>query len=192
MGVRPVVDFHELANGSVGVLLGGGEGLVAEEFLNGAKIGAIGEKMRRESMTQRVRVQVPVDVNEANVFFDDAPDRTLREAPPRIIEKDRFCFRGLLAARSVRLLEKLLAKRPVFLKRFLGLGTVRNNAFLVAFAAYPENAFSLLDVSKIKAGKFADAQARSIKKFEEGAVPPEEQIFFRADGWIWTVSRPAR
>ncbi len=156
--------------------------MVAEEFLNGAKIGAIGEEMRRESMTQRVRVQVPIDVDEANVFFDNSPDRALREAPPRIIEKDRFCLRALLAARPVRLLEKLLAQRPVFLKGFLGLGTVRNDAFLVTLAAYAENAFSLLDVGKIEAGEFADAQAHSIKQFEEGAVPPEEQIFFRANG----------
>ena len=166
--------------------------MVAEEFLNGAKIGAIGEEMRRESMTQRVRVQVPIDVDEANVFFDNSPDGALREPPPRIIEKDRFCLRALLAARPVRLLEKLFAQWPVFLKGFLGLGTVRNDAFLVTLAAYPENAFSLLDVGKIEAGEFADAQARSIKQFEEGAVPPEEQIFFRADGWIWTVTRPAR
>ena len=79
----------------------------------------------------------------------------------------------------MRLLEKLLAQWPVFLKGFPGLGTVRNDAFLVTLAAYPENAFSLLDVGKIEAGKFADAQARSIKEFEEGAVPPQEQIFFR-------------
>ena len=37
-----IVDVHELADGGVGVFLRGGEGLVAEEFLNGAEVGAIG------------------------------------------------------------------------------------------------------------------------------------------------------
>jgi len=35
-----VVDFHQPSNTDLGVFLGGGEGFVAEQFLNGAQIGA--------------------------------------------------------------------------------------------------------------------------------------------------------
>src|SRR2546422_5393587 len=38
VGVRLVVNVHELTDGSVGVFLGGGERLVAEELLNRAEI----------------------------------------------------------------------------------------------------------------------------------------------------------
>lgn len=83
--MRFVVDVHQLANGSVRVFLRGGKGLVAEELLNGAKIGAVGEKMCGEGVAQGVRVQVPVDVDEANVFFDDPADGALREAVAGVV-----------------------------------------------------------------------------------------------------------
>ena len=61
--VRLVVDLHQLADGGVGVLLRGGEGLVAEQFLDGAKVGAVGEQMRREGVAERMRMEIPVDVD---------------------------------------------------------------------------------------------------------------------------------
>jgi len=60
--VRLVVDVHQLANGGMCVFLCGREGLVAKKFLDGAKIGAIGKQMRGERVTQRMRMQVPIDV----------------------------------------------------------------------------------------------------------------------------------
>ena len=54
-----VVDVHQLANRRVSVFLRGRERLVAEQFLNGAKIGAVGQQMGGEGMTQRVRMQDP-------------------------------------------------------------------------------------------------------------------------------------
>ena len=52
MWVGLVVDIHQLANRGVGVLLRGGQRLVAKKFLDGAEVGAIGEEVRRESMAQ--------------------------------------------------------------------------------------------------------------------------------------------
>jgi len=69
-----VVDIHKLANGSVRIFLRRGKRLVAEQFLNRAQIRAVGKKMRRKGVAKRVRMQVPIDIHEANVFLDDAPD----------------------------------------------------------------------------------------------------------------------
>src|SRR5256885_16218052 len=151
---------------------------MAEKFLNGAKISTVGEQMRRERVTQRMRMQIPVDVGDANVFFDDAPDGALRKAPAGIIEKDRFGVRPLPATRPIGLLQELFAQRPIFFQRFLGLSPVRNDAFLAALAADAKDAFPLLHVGKIEAGEFADAQARGVKEFQERPVAAKEQAFF--------------
>ena len=82
MRVCLVVDVHQLANGSVGVLLRGGERLMAEKLLDGAKIGAIGKEMCGERVTQRMWVQIPIDVGDAHIFFDDASDGALRKPAP--------------------------------------------------------------------------------------------------------------
>src|SRR5690349_5980438 len=123
-----------------------------EKFLDGAKIGAISEQMRGERVTQGMRMQVPINVGNANVFFDDAADGTLRKAPARIIEEDRFGMRRLSAAGSMLLTQELFARRPVFFQGFLGLGSVRNDAFLVALAAHAQDAFLLIHVGKIESG----------------------------------------
>jgi hypothetical protein len=52
VGVRLVVNIHQLADGSVGVFLSGRERLMAEKFLNGAKISPVGKQMRGEGVTQ--------------------------------------------------------------------------------------------------------------------------------------------
>src|SRR5216684_5186196 len=131
-----------------------------------------------------MRMQVPVDVSHANVFLDDAPDGALREPPARTIEEHRFGVWPLPATPPIPLLQELFAQRPVFFQRVLGFSSVRNDAFLVALAADAEHAFLLLHVGKIKAGEFADAQARSVKKFQKRPVAPKEQALF---GWHGTT-----
>src|SRR6266568_2400227 len=155
---------------------------MAEKLLNRAKIGAIGEQMRREGVTHRMRMQVPVDVGDANVFFDDAPDGALSKAPARIIEEDGFSVWPPPATRPLVLFQKLLAHRPIFFQCFLSLSAVRNDAFLAALAADSENAFFLLHVGKIEAGEFADAQACGVEKFQERPVAAKEQAFSCSHG----------
>jgi hypothetical protein len=82
-----VVDVHQLANRGVGVFLRGREGLVAEEFLNGAQVRPVGKKMGCEGVSEGVRVQVPVYIDEADIFFDNATDGALRQAAAGVIEK---------------------------------------------------------------------------------------------------------
>src|SRR5580700_1925534 len=88
VGVCLVVDFHQLADGSVRVFLCGGKRLVAEKLLNRAEVGAIGEKMSGKGVAQRVRMEVPVHVGDANVLLDNAADRALGEAAAGIVQED--------------------------------------------------------------------------------------------------------
>src|SRR5713226_9964566 len=138
--------------------------------------------MRREGVTQGMRMEVPVDVGHANVFLDDTADRALCETPARIIEEYCFHMRVLPIAGSIRLLQKLFAHRPIFLEGFLGLGPIGNDAFLTAFAANAQNALFLLHVHKIEAREFTHAQARGVKKFQQGSVAPKEQAFSSSPG----------
>ena len=48
----------ELGGGELGVALGGGEALVAEQFLDGAEVGAFFQQMGAEGVAQCVRVHV--------------------------------------------------------------------------------------------------------------------------------------
>src|SRR6266481_3505467 len=143
--------------------------------------------MRGERVTQRMGMQVPIDVGDTHVFLDDAPDRALRQPPPGIIEEDRFSVRVSPATPPIRLFQELLAHRPVFFKGFLGLGPVGNDAFLAAFASDAENAFFLFHVGKIEAGEFADAQSSGIKKFEERPVAAKQQAFSGSPLLAWQI-----
>ncbi len=86
-------------------------------------------------------------------------------------------MRLLSASGSIRLLQELFAHRPIFLQGLLSLGSIRHDAFLAALAADAQNALFLLHIYQIKARKFTDAQARSVKEFQHGSVAPKEQTF---------------
>ena len=94
VGMRLIVDVHQLADRSVRVFLRGGQRLVSEQLLNGAQIGSIGEEMRGEGVAQGVRMEIPIDVHQANVLLDDAANGTLAQAAPGVIEEDGFIVRG--------------------------------------------------------------------------------------------------
>jgi hypothetical protein len=55
-GVGAVIDRGDLAEGELGVALGGGEALMAEKLLDGAEIGAFLQQVRTEGMAKGMRV----------------------------------------------------------------------------------------------------------------------------------------
>ena len=159
---------------------------MAEEFLDGTEVGAIGEEMRGEGVAEGVRVEVPVYVDQADIFFDDAAYGALCEAAARVVEEDGFGVRrvAVAAAGAGGLEQQLFAERPVFFEGFLGFGAVGDDAFLVAFAADAQDAFFLIHVSEVEAGEFADADAGGVEEFEEGAVTAKEEAFIGRLGRI--------
>src|SRR5258708_36425401 len=111
------------------------------------EVGAVGEEMCGKRVTKRVRVKVPIYVDEAHVLLDDATDGTLRETPPGVIKENSFRLRGGKAAagaRSGRAKKKLFAKRPIVFQRILRFNAERNDAFFVALAANTADALPLL------------------------------------------------
>jgi hypothetical protein len=79
--------------------------------------------------------------------------------------------------------EELLAEGPILFESFLGFGAVRDDAFLVAFAADAEDTFFLVEVGVIEAGEFADAEAGGVEEFEQSAIAAEEEGFLWKFGW---------
>jgi len=47
---------------------------VAQHFLDDPQIGAVPEKMRREAMPEKVRVNILLQAGAPRVFFHDLPD----------------------------------------------------------------------------------------------------------------------
>ena len=83
MWVRLVVHRHELADAGLRVSLRGRKRDVAEKFLNGAKVRAIGKQMRGKRVAQRMRMQAPVDITEPRVFFHEHAHGAVVKRPPR-------------------------------------------------------------------------------------------------------------
>ena len=79
-GMGAVVDGGELRGGELGVALGGGEALVAEQFLNGAEVGAFFEQMGSEGVAQGVRMNVRRQAAQDGDALDDAADAARGEA----------------------------------------------------------------------------------------------------------------
>lgn len=80
-----VVDGHEVFEGNLGVLLGGGEAGVAEEFLDGAEIGAIAEEVGGVGVAEAVRMQAGVPGESGGVELDDATHASISEAASAVI-----------------------------------------------------------------------------------------------------------
>lgn len=79
-GVELFMDFAEVVVGDVGVDLGGRDVGVAEEGLDGAKVGAVHKEVGGEGVAQGVGGDVFGDAGGAGAGFDDALDRAGREA----------------------------------------------------------------------------------------------------------------
>src|SRR5258708_24168135 len=173
-----VVDVHQLANRCVRIFLRSGKRLVAEEFLNGAEVGTVGKQVRGEGVAHRVRMQIPMHVCQANVFFYDATNGALRKAAASVVEEDCFAVRGTATPPArPRLQQELFAYRPICFQRFLRFAAVGNDAFLVALAAHAQHFFVSVHVDEVQSSEFADAQARGVEKLQQRAIALQHQAF---------------
>ena len=69
-----VVDLGDLADGELGIALGGREPLVAEEFLDGTQVGALFEHVGAEGVAQGVGVYIGGQAMGERDVLDDAAD----------------------------------------------------------------------------------------------------------------------
>jgi len=79
-GMGAVVDYRQLRGGELGVALGGGEALVAQQFLNRAEVGTFFQQMCPEGVAQRVRMDVGREAAQDGDALDDAGDTARGEA----------------------------------------------------------------------------------------------------------------
>src|ERR1035438_5421507 len=149
---------------------GWGEAGVAEEFLDGAQVGAIGQQVGGVGVAEAVGVHGGVAGEVGGVEFDDATDAARRETGMAVVEEDG----GLLAHHGT------LAE--VALQRLGGFTGKRHLALLLAFTADAEPAGGAVDVLEVEACQFADADAATVEQLEESAVARGEGALEFAGG----------
>lgn len=86
--VSLVVDFAEAAAGEVGVDLGGGEAGVAEQFLDGAQVGARFEQVGGEGVPEGVGADAVLGASAQQVAMDDATDAPRRKRATASVEEE--------------------------------------------------------------------------------------------------------
>ena len=72
-GMKSLVGLAEAFDTYVGVNLGGGNVGVAEHFLDGAEVGATGEEVGREAVSEGVRAHVGFQPGCLGMTLDDRP-----------------------------------------------------------------------------------------------------------------------
>lgn len=75
-----LVDFFELFVRHVGIDLSRGDGRMAEHFLHGADVGAVGNEVGRKRMAQSVGMDVLHNAGLGCIVFHDSLDRAGSEA----------------------------------------------------------------------------------------------------------------
>ena len=87
-----VIHFHHLLEGKLSIFLGGGEALVAQQFLNGPQVGAFAQHVSAEGMAQGMRMDVrwqpfgycyPLH-DSGNTASRQRASTTINKKPPRI------------------------------------------------------------------------------------------------------------
>lgn len=90
------VGFHELLDADAGVALGGGEGRVTEEFLDGADVGAVVEKVGGEGVAQDVGADAAAHADLANSSVQSSGDAPGGQPPPAVVDEQSSLPRSLL------------------------------------------------------------------------------------------------
>src|SRR5271170_2226543 len=136
---------------------------MSEQYLDGAQVGASFEKMRGETMSQSVRMDVPVV--EAGAFGGDLAGR------PENLGGDRVTCRVPAVAGKEPLLRLAPESAPVSAQCLEQLGAEHDIAVLAALALPDMNHHPLaVDVAHLQVGCFCAACAGGIKRHQKDAM----------------------
>ena len=86
--MRAVVYRDQVCQRHTRILLSGREARVAQQFLDRAEIGAVGQQVRREGVPEAVRMNRGVARQISGVKLDDEAD-ALGSKPPAEVKPDR-------------------------------------------------------------------------------------------------------
>ena len=164
--MEAIVSVFETSLINVGVNLCGGNVGVPQHFLDDSQIATIFEKMRRKTVTQRVRRDVFGNACFAGVFLDVMPDRlAIERAAAR--RKENLAALSTSRERRARLLQ-------VTTDAGCGLFANRHDAFLAAFADNPQEARVEINVAQGNLGDLAHAQSGGVHELEHCLVAQTE------------------
>ena len=142
---------------------------MAEQFLNGAKIPATGQKVGRKGMTQRVRCRRIRQIERRpHLLHFPLNDSRLKRTPARAA-KERFSR-----------LDMPWAQATIFPDGFGNHRQNRNEARLVAFSGNTQRPFlNCSDIFTLQTEGFTYSQARSVKQHHNGGVAGCDPGFLR-------------
>jgi hypothetical protein len=110
----------------MGVNFGCADTRVAEEFLNDTKISPAGQKVGREGVSEKVRIDAGIQTCGLGCSFDNSPKVGRGESAPVVSEKD---FSSRFRA------DKFGASgMEITIQGFLGGRTQKDEALLISFA----------------------------------------------------------
>ncbi len=167
-----IVDLFEACGADVGVDLGGLETGMAEEFLDGAEVGAVVEEVGGEAVPQFVWGEGGIQAGGGEIGLETGLDfgRADGAGIGGAAEEDG----GIGGAR-------VLDDLPVFLDGGEGGFTDRHLTFLAALATDVKEALRGVELAHGELAGFADAEAGRVEEFEHGPVA-EEQV--RSDRFV--------
>ena len=157
------MDRHQMSQVDLGIDLSGGEGAVAEELLDRAKIHSGLQKMGGECVSQCVRVEVVEICSAANRVVELAADGPVTEAAPALVDEER-----------VVLVMDCSTPAGAFGK--IGLDGFRSRpaegyeALLASLAAHPDDPLTELNITEIETYEFADTEPCGVEKLHRRAV----------------------
>jgi hypothetical protein len=131
---------------------------VAEHLLDGAKIRAVTEQMRRKRVPQKVRPDALLESGELGHAMDDLPDPGGGETPAMIADKN--------FASRLRLDEIWAATGKPEVKRGDGFFTDGYDALAVPLAEHAEKFFFAEIILEAKSDDFRGAKSAGIEDFE--------------------------
>src|SRR5262249_10375623 len=123
LGMGAIIDSGQVAQRNLSVFLSGRQPRVAQQFLNGAQIGAIGKQVRRVGVPEAVGVRGRIAGQMRGVELDDEANAT-RAQPVA----ERICEQGHLA-------ELCFALGQITVERRAGLRGIGNLALLAPLAS---------------------------------------------------------
>lgn len=154
---------HQMRQVDLGIDLCRGEGAVAEELLDRAKVHSRLQKMGGESVTQRVRMEMVEIRSVADGVVELPADRPIAEAASALVDEKGFTLAGDTATPTGAFGEIDLEGLPCW-------PAERDEALFAPLAAHSNHPLTELDISEVKGHEFANAEPCGVKKLHRRAV----------------------
>jgi hypothetical protein len=142
---------------------------VAEHFLDDAKIGAVAEQVRGETVPQQMWIDICLQAGMFGVLLYDLPDA--RGGYPRPASREE----NFAAAPALH--EFRTFARQIRGERFARLASDGHEPCLVSLAGHAQNSIFDREILQPGIGQFGYAQTARVKHFDHGAVAQSERLF---------------